>query len=103
MQVRYPDELAQQRPTIDLDPTDTEVYGRKKEGSDYNYEGRRVYRPLPAVWAEAGWHWRRRCWECPAWLVRCSRSKRALGRRGRSSREQHGHTYGVYQVVGGAV
>jgi hypothetical protein len=38
-------ELASQRPTIDLDPTDTEVYGRKKEGSDYNYQGQRVYRP----------------------------------------------------------
>jgi len=48
-------ELAQQRPTIDLDPTDTEVYGPKKEGSDYNYQGQRVYRPHPAVWAEAGW------------------------------------------------
>lgn len=48
-------ELAQQRPTIDLDPTDTEVYGRRKEGSDYNYQGQRVYRPHPAVWAEAGW------------------------------------------------
>ena len=48
-------ELAQVRPTIDLDPTDTEVYGRKKEGSDYNYQGQRVYRPHPAIWAEAGW------------------------------------------------
>ena len=48
-------ELARQRPTIDLDPTDTEVYGRNKRGSDYNYQGQRVYRPHPAVWAEAGW------------------------------------------------
>ncbi len=47
--------LIAQRPTIDLDPTDTEVYGRKKEGSDFNYQGQRVYRPHPAVWAEAGW------------------------------------------------
>ncbi len=47
--------LVAQRPTIDLDPTDTEVYGRKKEGSAYNYQGQRVYRPHPAVWAEAGW------------------------------------------------
>ena len=47
--------LAAQRPTIDLDPTDTEVYGRSKEGSAYNYQGQRVYRPHPAVWAEAGW------------------------------------------------
>lgn len=47
--------LVAQRPTIDLDPTDTEVYGRAKEGSEYNYQGQRVYRPHPAVWAEAGW------------------------------------------------
>lgn len=47
--------LGAQRPTIDLDPTDTEVYGRRKEGSDFNYQGQRVYRPHPAVWAEAGW------------------------------------------------
>ena len=47
--------LVAQRPTIDLDPTDTEVYGRMKEGSDFNYQGQRVYRPHPAVWAEAGW------------------------------------------------
>ncbi len=48
-------ELTQQRPTIDLGPTDTDVYGRKKEGSNYNYQGQRVYRPHPAVWAEPGW------------------------------------------------
>jgi hypothetical protein len=48
-------DLVAQRPTIDLDPTDTEVYGRNKEGSAYNYQGQRVYRPHPAVWAEAGW------------------------------------------------
>jgi hypothetical protein len=48
-------DLAEQRPTIDLDPTDTEVYGRKKRGADFNYQGQRVYRPHPAVWAEAGW------------------------------------------------
>jgi hypothetical protein len=47
--------LVAQRPTIDLDPTDTEVYGRNKQGSDFNYQGQRVYRPHPAVWAEAGW------------------------------------------------
>ena len=47
--------LVAQRPTIDLDPTDTEVYGRMKQGSDFNYQGQRVYRPHPAVWAEAGW------------------------------------------------
>jgi hypothetical protein len=47
--------LVAQRPTIDLDPTDTGVYGRMKEGSAYNYQGQLVYRPHPAVWAEAGW------------------------------------------------
>ena len=48
-------QLCSERPTIDLDPTDTEVYGRNKEGSAYNYQGQRAYRPHPAVWAEAGW------------------------------------------------
>lgn len=47
--------LAGQRPTIDLDPTDVEVYGPKKQGTAYNYAGQRAYRPHPAVWAEAGW------------------------------------------------
>lgn len=47
-------ELSAQRPTIDLDPTDVEVYGSKKEGVAYNYQGQRVGRPHPAVWAEAG-------------------------------------------------
>jgi hypothetical protein len=46
--------LARRRPTIDLDPTDVEVYGAKKEGAAYNYAGQRCYRPQPAVWAEAG-------------------------------------------------
>ena len=49
------DELASRRPTIDLDPTDVEVYGTKKQGCAYNYAGQRTYRPHPAVWAEAGW------------------------------------------------
>jgi hypothetical protein len=43
------------RPTIDLGPTDVEVYGPKEQGSAYNYMGQRAYRPHPAVWAEAGW------------------------------------------------
>lgn len=47
-------ELAALRPTIDLDPTDVEVYGSKKEGVAYNYQGQRVGRPHPAVWAETG-------------------------------------------------
>ena len=47
--------LVAQRPTIDLDPTDIEVYGRMKQGSDFNYQGQRVYRPHPAVRTEAGW------------------------------------------------
>lgn len=47
--------LVAQRPTIDLDPTDTEVYGRHKQGAERNYQGQLTYRPHPAVWAEAGW------------------------------------------------
>ncbi len=46
--------LVASRPTIDLDPTDVEVYGRKKEGVASNYQGQLVGRPHPAVWAEAG-------------------------------------------------
>jgi len=46
--------LAAVRPTIDLDPTDIETYGSKKEGMAYNYQGQRVGRAHPAVWAEAG-------------------------------------------------
>ena len=49
------DELSSQRPTIDLDPTDVEVYGAKKQGCAYNYAGQRAYRPHPAVWAGTGW------------------------------------------------
>ena len=47
-------DLASQRPTIDLDPTDIEVYGPKKEGVAYNYAGQRAGRAHPVVWAEAG-------------------------------------------------
>jgi len=46
--------LASQRPTIDLDPTDIEVYGTKKQGVAYNYAGQRAGRAHPVVWAEAG-------------------------------------------------
>lgn len=46
--------LISQRPTIDLDPTDVEVYGCKKRGVEYNYQGQRIGRPHPIVWAEAG-------------------------------------------------
>jgi len=49
------DELSSRRPTIDLDPTDVEVYGAKKQGCAYNYAGQRTYRPHPASWAETGW------------------------------------------------
>lgn len=48
------DQLRACRPTIDLDGTDIEVYGRKKEAVDWNHEGRRVGRAHPATWAEAG-------------------------------------------------
>jgi hypothetical protein len=48
-------ELRAQRPTIDLDPTDIEVYGAAKDGVAYNYVGQRCARAHQAVWAEAGW------------------------------------------------
>jgi hypothetical protein len=40
--------------TIDLDGTDVEAYGSKKEGIAYNYKGQRAGRPHVATWAEAG-------------------------------------------------
>ena len=40
--------------TIDLDGTDVEYYGSKKEGIAYTYKGARAGRPHVATWAEAG-------------------------------------------------
>jgi len=40
--------------TIDLVPTDVEVYGKKKRGVAFNYAGERCGRPHPALYAEAG-------------------------------------------------
>jgi hypothetical protein len=39
--------------TIDLDTTEVEVYGRRKQGVAYNYQGQRCGRPHVATWAEA--------------------------------------------------
>ena len=44
--------LACGRVTIDMDTTDVEVYGRKKQGVAYNHQGQRVGRPHVATWAE---------------------------------------------------
>lgn len=38
--------------TIDIDATDVEVYGAKKRGVAYNYQGQRCGRPHVATWAE---------------------------------------------------
>jgi hypothetical protein len=46
------DTLCEGPVTIDMDTTDVEVYGRKKDGVDYNYQGQRVGRPHVASWAE---------------------------------------------------
>lgn len=46
--------LGEVRPTVDIDPTDIEVYGPKKRGVAWNYAGQRAGRAHPAVWAEAG-------------------------------------------------
>ena len=43
-----------QAPTIDLDTTDGEVYGRQKRGVACNHHGQRVGRPHVATWAETG-------------------------------------------------
>jgi Transposase DDE domain group 1 len=46
--------LTGQRPTIDIDSTEIEVYGRQKQGVAYNYLGQLAGRVLLATWAEAG-------------------------------------------------
>lgn len=38
--------------TLDLDATDVEVYGPRKQGMAYNYQGQRCGRPHVATWAE---------------------------------------------------
>ena len=45
-------EAAQGPVTIDIDATDVEVYGSKKRGVAYNYQGQRAGRPHVASWAE---------------------------------------------------
>jgi len=42
------------RPTLDVDPTEVECYGKKKQGFAWNYQGQWAGRPMPIVWAEAG-------------------------------------------------
>lgn len=46
--------LAAVRPTLDVDPTEVECYGKKKQGFAWNYQGQWAGRPMPIVWAEAG-------------------------------------------------
>ena len=46
--------LAQVPVTIDIDPTEIEVYGPTKQGVAYNYLGQRAGRAFPATWAETG-------------------------------------------------
>ena len=46
--------LAALRPTLDVDPTEVECYGKKKRGFAWNYQGQWAARPCPVVWAEAG-------------------------------------------------
>ena len=48
------DRLCGERPTIDVDSTEIEVFGRKKNGVAYNYLGQLAGRVLLASWAEAG-------------------------------------------------
>ena len=45
--------LAVRAPTIDMDSTEVEVYGRHKDGVAYNYAGQLAGRPHIASWAQA--------------------------------------------------
>lgn len=54
MPARHREHLMATRPTIDLDGTDIEVYGSRKQRVAWNYAGQRVGRAHPATWAEAG-------------------------------------------------
>jgi hypothetical protein len=42
------------RPTVDLGPTDVEVYGSRKQPVGWTYAGKRCGRPVLVTWAEAG-------------------------------------------------
>lgn len=42
------------RPTLDVDPTEVECYGKKKRGFAWNYQGQWAGRPCPVMWAEGG-------------------------------------------------
>jgi len=46
--------LRRERPTVDLDSTEIEVFGRQKKGVAYNYLGQLAGRVLLGTWAEAG-------------------------------------------------
>lgn len=46
--------LRAERPTIDLDSTEIEVFGKAKRGVAYNYLGQLAGRVLLTTWAEAG-------------------------------------------------
>ena len=48
------DRLQALRPTLDVDPTEVECYGKLKQGFSWNYQGQWAGRPMPIVWAEAG-------------------------------------------------
>lgn len=54
MPARRRAQLSACRPSIDLDGTDIEVYGKQKQGVAYNYAGQKVGRAHPATWAETG-------------------------------------------------